>query len=285
MTPPPSAIERPREPDAAWSRPFLRIGHGGAGGLATANTLHSLDLALELGVDMVEFDVRPCLDDEVLLHDEHLAEFGAPQVQVSQCTLAELRRFKTGDGEPIPTLTEALDLLQGRALINVDLKAAGYEAAVVANVQAHGLADAVIYSSVIPASLRRVRALDPHARIGLSYPEDRGGASTKPYLKPMVDLVVLGMRLLLPYRILRMMAEAQADAVMLYHRVVSRRAVQVVQRAGGKVFTWTVDDPARMQTLKAMGVNGITSNHPEHFAAGLTHFSLTASVPGGSERA
>ncbi len=274
MTPTPASDERSIEPGAAWERPFLRIGHGGAGGLATPNTLRSIELALELGVDMVEFDVRPCRDGLVLLHDDHLAEFGAPEVQVSQCTLAELRRFKTGDGDPLPTLTEALDLLQGRALINIDLKAAGYEAAVVENVQEHSLADAVIYSSVIPASLRRVRALDPHAKIGLSYPEDRGSASTKPYLKPVVDLVVLGMRLLLPYRILPMMADAQADAVMLYYRVVSRRAVQVVQHAGGKVFTWTVDDPARMTTVQAMGVNGITSNHPEHFPAGLTHDAI-----------
>lgn len=281
MTPSISSVERSIEPGPAWERPFLRIGHGGAGGLATANTLRSIEMALDMGVDMVEFDVRPCRDGLVLLHDDNLAEFGAPQAQASQCTLAELRRLRTGAGELIPTLTEALDLLQGRALINIDLKAAGYEADVLEPVQARGLADAVIYSSVIPASLRRVRALDPRTKIGLSYPEDRGNASTKPYLKPVVDLVVTGMRLLLPYRILRMMADAQADAVMLYHRVVSRRAVQVVQQAGGKVFTWTVDDPARMHTLQAMGVNGITSNHPEHFAAGLTQFSLTAPVSGG----
>ncbi len=270
MTHTPSSVEPLVEPGAVWERPFLRIGHGGAGGLAPANTLRSIEMALELGVDMVEFDVRPCLDGLVLLHDDSLAEFGAPQAQASRCTLVELRRLKTNTGEPIPTLTEALELLKGYALINIDLKTAGYEADVLEQVQAQGLSDAVIYSSVIPASLRRVRALDPRARIGLSYPEDRGDASTKPYLKPVVDLVVLGMRLLLPYRILRMMADAQADAVMLYHRVVSRRAVQVVQQAGGKVFTWTVDDPARMTTLQAMGVNGITSNHPEYFVSSLT---------------
>src|SRR5579875_1788708 len=35
-----------------------RIGHGGASALAPANTLASFDAALELGVDMIEFDVR-----------------------------------------------------------------------------------------------------------------------------------------------------------------------------------------------------------------------------------
>jgi glycerophosphoryl diester phosphodiesterase len=35
-----------------------RIGHGGASALAPANTLASFDAALEVGIDMVEFDVR-----------------------------------------------------------------------------------------------------------------------------------------------------------------------------------------------------------------------------------
>ena len=35
-----------------------RIGHGGASALARANTLASFDAACEIGVDMVEFDVR-----------------------------------------------------------------------------------------------------------------------------------------------------------------------------------------------------------------------------------
>jgi len=52
---------------------------------------------------------------------------------------------------------------------------------------------------------------------------------------------------------------------MLYHRVVSRRAMERVQRAGGKVFVWTVDEPGRIRALQALGVNGVASNYPELF--------------------
>lgn len=245
----------------------MRIGHGGAGGLAPANTLRSLSLALEFGLEMVEFDVRPCRDGLVLLHDDSLAQFGLPQGLASQSSLAELQRLHSSDGGPVPTLAQALELLKGRARINIDLKAAGYEQGVLEQVHARGLSGEVIYSSVIPGSLRRVRQLDPQAMTAISYPEDRGNATGKSYLKPAVDLVLAGMRLALPFRILNIMASAQANAAMLYHRVVSRRAVQVVQQAGGHVFTWTVDDPARMAALRAMGVNGITSNRPDHFAS------------------
>ncbi|MBN1149059.1 MAG: glycerophosphodiester phosphodiesterase [Anaerolineales bacterium] len=242
----------------------LRVGHGGAAGHARSNSLRSLRLALEMGVDMVEFDVRPCQDGLVLLHDDSLAEFGLAQL-ASQSSLQALRSLENVPDGPIATLQEALHLLKGRAQINVDVKDAGYEAAVVEAVTAQGLLGDVLFSSTIPATLQRIRQLAPQAQTGLSYPEDRGNASGKPYLKPAVELVLAGMRLALPYRAAGMLAAARANAVMLYHKVVTEAAVRAVHRAGGRVFTWTVDDRARMRALRRMGVDGITTNHPEIF--------------------
>ena len=49
------------------------IGHRGAAALAPENTWPGFDLALELGVDAVETDVRATSDGVlVLLHDERL---------------------------------------------------------------------------------------------------------------------------------------------------------------------------------------------------------------------
>ncbi len=62
------------------------------------------------------------------------------------------------------------------------------------------------------------------------------------------------------------MAGAQANAVMLYQKVVSGRAVKTVRRAGGKVFVWTVDEPGRIRELQRLDVNGVTTNYPELFA-------------------
>ena len=49
----------------------------------------------------------------------------------------------------------------------------------------------------LPGFTRR-RALEPAALTGYSYPEDKGGASGKPYLKPAVDAAVFAMRRALP---------------------------------------------------------------------------------------
>jgi len=255
-----------------WKKPFLKFGHGGAAGLAPANTLESLEMALAMGVDVVEFDVRPCADALVLLHDDSLKKFNSSKL-ASQCTLNELRSMDFNKVRKIATLNDALNLLKGRCLINIDLKADGYEAAVHDLVAKRGLAADVIYSSVIASSLRHMRELSVGAMIGLSYPEDRGDASSKPILKPMVNGALLVMRLTLPFRILTMMANAQANAVMLYHRVISSQSINKVQQAGGRVFTWTVDDPARMHQLQKLRVNGITTNHPELF--NIPHEGIT----------
>lgn len=254
---------------AAWNQPFLRFGHGGAGAHLPPNTLASLVLALEMGVDVVEFDVRPCRDALVLLHDDELAGFGGAPGLASERTLAELRGLPTGPDKEIPTFEAALDLLRGRALVNVDLKGTGYEEAVVELVAAKGMAGDVLYSSLYADSLRRVRVLAPMARLGLSYPEDRGNAMGNPRLRHVVKGALALMRLTLPLRILGMMAGAGANAVMLYHKVVARQCVRTVQGAGGRVFTWTVDTPERMREVHALGVNGITTNRPDLFA-GLT---------------
>jgi glycerophosphoryl diester phosphodiesterase len=250
----------------AWKKRFLRIGHSGAAGLAPANSLASLALALELGVDMVEFDVRPCREALVLLHDDSLARLGQPARRVSLSTLAELHELEIGPGERVATLPEALALLKGRALINIDLKAAGYEGDVLEAVRTYGMEADVLYSTVIPSSLRRLRQLDPQARLGLTYPQDRAGASEKPYLQPLVRSALAAMRWSLPYRILSMMVKAKAETAMLYYPVVTSQTVQIVQGAGKKVFAWTVDSAEQIRRYMDLGVDGITTNRPDLFA-------------------
>lgn len=215
---------------------------------------------------MVEFDVRPCRDALLLLHDDRIIEFEGARELASLCLFSDLRNLASSPDQQIPTLEEALELIKGKALVNIDVKAAGYEDAVVERVCAMDMSGEVLYSSLYPESLLRIRQLDPGARTGLSYPEDRGNASTRPYLVPLVGAIVLLMKLMLPYRILRMMDRARASGVMLYHRVVSRPVVQVVHNAGRAVFTWTIDTPQRMLLMRELGVDGIASNYPDLFA-------------------
>jgi hypothetical protein len=108
--------------DPSWPA-FLRIGHRGAGALAPENTLRGIEAALHYGVEMVEVDVRSSADGVlVLMHDDDLRRTTGREGRVSASTLAELRSLTVGTDERIPTLEEALALLRGRALVNLDQK-------------------------------------------------------------------------------------------------------------------------------------------------------------------
>src|SRR5919206_228555 len=84
-----------------------RVGHRGAAALAPENTLRSLELAVELGCDMLEFDVLALSDGTlVLAHSNSLREVshGAARGRVRRRTLDALR----GVAPNLPTSDEAL---------------------------------------------------------------------------------------------------------------------------------------------------------------------------------
>jgi len=248
---------------SASGRRVLRIGHSGAGNHAPPNSLCSLQLALDMGADMVEFDVRGCADGLILSHDETV-ETGDGLALLSHLSIQEVRSL-TVKGEPIATLDEALDLAKGRSLVNLDMKDAGREREVADAILRHGMTDEVLVSSLYAGSLRRLREILPDVTTGMSYPEDKGGASGKPYMAPIVSVTLWGMRRLLPVIMGRLLGQSGADNVMLYHKVITPGSVRAFHSAGVRVFAWTVDGPERMRQLLAMDVDGIATNRPEMF--------------------
>ena len=250
--------------DTARQRCCLRVGHRGAAALAPQNTLLAFARALELGVDAIELDVRWTADRKlVVVHDEDLAETTNGRGLVRDHTLVEIETLDAGQGQHIPTLDEVLALVKGRALINVDLKILGYEEQVVRTLEAHGVQNDVLISSLLPENLRRVHAINPAILTALSYPEDKGGASKKPYLKDVVRVALALMRATLPWRIGRMVTAAQAGGAMLHHPLISRGVIDAVHRRSWLIGAWTVDRPEDMIRLRALGVDSITSNRPD----------------------
>lgn len=191
-----------------------------------------------------------------------------PQL-ASQASLEYLHSLDAGQGERIPTLEEVVDLLKGRVLMNVDLKAAGCEATLLDLLRRKGVMQDVLISSLIPGSLRRIKELEPEVKTGFSYPEDRHDLSSRPVLDPLIEILLRVMRVALPYRVQGMMDRAGVDAVMLNTGVVSPAVVERVQAAGRRVFVWTVDDPQAMRRLMSIGVDGITSDRPDLFDEAL----------------
>ena len=140
-----------------------RIGHRGAAALAPENTLRGFERAVHEGVDILEFDVLRLADGTlVLAHSDDLRELthGAARGRAGARSLAELRRV----APELPTLDEALAFLSERAPgvgLHVDLKAVGYEAAVIAALRRSGSVERTLVSSFFTRSLRAVHAFEP----------------------------------------------------------------------------------------------------------------------------
>ena len=107
------------------------VGHRGVAAHAPENTLASLRKAAEMGMRWVEFDVRLSRDGHlVLFHDEYLSRTTDGRGRVGDHDLAALKNLDAGSGfalafrgERIPTLTEAVGVLQTLGLgANVEIK-------------------------------------------------------------------------------------------------------------------------------------------------------------------
>ena len=214
-------------------RGLLRVGHGGASGVVRGNTLASFDAALELGVDLIEFDVRAWQGRLVLAHTTVHARW-TPCVSLERA-LAHLahRRF-AGVG------------------LNADVKHTGCETALLEALRRHGLLPRTILSSQVRAVLDRVRALDPSVRTGMSV----GGA------------VARRSRRWRDWRaeVLEDLRRERYDALMAYHRLVDARLVDDVRERCGAVFAWTIKDAAALTPLRAAAVDGVVTVDPRLLA-------------------
>jgi glycerophosphoryl diester phosphodiesterase len=210
-----------------------RIGHGGASALERANTLASFDAAREIGVDMVEFDVRAWNGELVLAH-----------------TIFHARR-----GGNV-RLRDALAHLSSRGFaevgLNVDLKHVGCEAAVLDGLREAGLLERTLICSQVAVVLDRVRALEPRARVGISI----GGriARLSHRWGDWREHVLAGL------------SARRWDALMAQHKLVDRELLHEVSARGARLYAWTVNERRTIEGLRALGVHGIATADPRLFA-------------------
>ena len=228
-----------------------RIGHKGADHIAPGNTLESFNAALAAGVDMVEFDVLPEHVDGsgrlVLAHDF------ADAARRTPLTLEEgLAHF-------------AQDAWAGVEL-DVDLKISGYEQRVIDALRSFGLAERALISTMEEDSLRVVRAAAPDIRLGWSVPKVRRNYLANPFTRVPAMAAAQYARRVLPGRATAAIRAGRIDAVMSHWSLVTPRLARAIERVGGELYVWTVDDATRIAALDAIGVTGIITNDPRLFA-------------------
>jgi glycerophosphoryl diester phosphodiesterase len=119
----PSSPSRKAELDRLSAAPFAHRGLHGPG--VPENSLAAFDAAAAAGHG-VELDARLSRDGAAMVfHDDALLRLTGTDGLVSALTRAELSAFHLADGQPIPTLAQALQRLAGRTPLLIEAKAPG----------------------------------------------------------------------------------------------------------------------------------------------------------------
>lgn len=109
------------------SRKVFVVSHRGDWRNAPENSLQAFRNCIEMGVDMIEIDLKMTKDGHlIVMHDKTIDRTTDGKGLPSDYTLEEIRKFhlKNGLGRTtfhlIPTLEEVLALCKGKILINID---------------------------------------------------------------------------------------------------------------------------------------------------------------------
>ena len=215
------------------------IAHRGLPRQHPENSLPGFAAALALGADGLELDVHLSADGvPVVHHDPHL---GRPAVEgaplsgqpIAGLTLAELRAHGLAPGVGVPTLEDVLELASGRATVYVEVKDAAAEP-VVASLLAGREAWTAVHSfdHRVPLRTRRHRDSIPVGILSTSY---------------LIDNVA-------PLR------AAEARDLWQHWAMIDAALVATVHAAGGRVIAWTANDPAAIDALARLGVDGICTD-------------------------
>jgi glycerophosphoryl diester phosphodiesterase len=243
--------------------PPLVIAHRGDSARRAENTIASFASALEVGAEIVEFDVQLSKDGHVVvIHDPTVDRTTDGTGAVKDLTLAELRRLSAGypsrfgdefRGERIPTLAEVLGLLRDRAIGMIEIKhdsvtadaEGGIEAHTVAEVRKAGMEKQVALISFSRTALLRCREFAPAILRGHLF------------LRAEVGEVLAG-------------ARAVGSTLVLPEKgMLSVELRDRAREAGVKVATWVIDDPAELAALAHFDLYGIGSNRPSEMMEAL----------------
>ena len=217
---------------------MLRIGHRGARAYEPENTLRSFRKALEIGVDAIEFDVRKTRDNHIIvIHDADVKRTTNGKGLVADLTLKQIKELSTEKGEKIPTLEEALELLDNKVKILIELKEQGYEEKVLSTVHAKKVEKNVIVASFLEPALAKTRELDKQIETGLIY------AKHPNPVKAALEL--------------------KANYLISLYRFTHTANVQKAHENGLKVLVWTINTTEEAAEYTKKGVDGIATDKPD----------------------
>lgn len=216
---------------------FLTIGHRGVMGVEPENTLRSFVRAERSGMDVIELDLHLSKDGTlVVLHDAEVDRTTDGKGPVADKTVAELRELDAGQGERIPLFEEVLDAVGSPLQAEIkDVKAADELARVI---HARDAVGRVTVSSFHEEALARISSLVPGVRTVLVASHWDSGIADR--------ATAVG-----------------AHALSLDIRRLTLEDVERAHALSVQVIGWVVNTQDHLRLVRALGLDGATTDYPE----------------------
>ena len=219
------------------------IAHRGASAVEQDNSLEAFARAIELGADMVEFDIRRTKDGAlVAFHD------GAIQGRaLAEYTHDEIAAVT---GVRPPLLEEILELTDGRVGLDVEFKEDGYVERVTATIRRHFEPEELVITSFADRVIAQVKESEPGIRTGLLVGLERPERLLRTRLS---ELFPVG----------RVRA-CGADYVAPHFKLADLGVLRRANSAGIPCLIWTVNDASQIEKyLRDPRVAAVITDRPE----------------------
>jgi glycerophosphoryl diester phosphodiesterase len=221
----------------------LKIGHRGAMGHETENTIASVKKALELGVDMIEIDVFQIKSSElVVFHDETLNNLTDTIGAIEEMNWVDLQKVIVKGNHQIPTLDEVIETIDRLVVLNIELKGKNTAQATYNLLQKYfdkgWKKEDFLISSFLWDELELYRKLDSEIPIAVLTEENP------------TDALPMGKKL-------------KAVAINPWWISLNKENVAEIHEQGFEIYTYTVNEPEDIKHVTELGVDGIFCNFPE----------------------
>lgn len=212
-------------------------------------------LAVDAGVDMIEFDVRMTRDFELVVHhDRSLGRTSNGSGRIWEVTSEDLRSLDAGGwyarrfaGEHIPTLRQVLGELPVSVGLNIEVKTDGdarkriaLPESVLLSIREARRESSVLVSSFDHHFLRRLHQLDPSLELGALYLPIRDGFRA-------------------PSRIAR---TAGAGTFICSRTQIRTRHIRDAHARGVAVAVYGVNHTSDLSAVRRVGVDAVITDYP-----------------------
>ena len=229
--------------DMITDKPLV-IGHRGAMGHETENTLASVQKAMDLGVDMIEIDVFKVKSGEIVVfHDERLERLSNAGGLIEDWYIADLQGVILDGNHKIPQLQEVLKLIDNKVPLNIELKG-------------KNTADRVNF---IVEYYVKERGWDLENFVISSFDWEE----LKDFRNRNAEIAIAVLTEEDPLAAIPVAKELKATAINPYYKTLTADNVNKIHEEGFKVYTYTVNETEDLAKVTSFGVDGIFTNYPE----------------------